>query len=79
MKPCPTRPELVKAIGDYAEAYHREETSSQVSRSTRPGRAKETKKRQLAGEQVTEMLDRLYGRLADLERLPEHPTTTSNR
>ncbi len=56
---CPTRPELIKAVGDYAEAYSHEEKS--------PTKTKE-RVRLEAGQRLTELLDRLYGRLDVLER-----------
>lgn len=54
IEPCPTRPELVKAIGDYADAY---------ATASKTGKAETA-----AGKRLTAKLDLLYGRLDILER-----------
>lgn len=58
----PTRAELIKYIGDYAEAYHQ---SEQHNGAAAARRAEDLKR---ATEKMTTALDYLYGRNAALER-----------
>lgn len=58
----PTRAELIKYIGDYAEAYRSEEHDRHLSKAVK------AEVRVRASQRLNTAIDYLYGRNADLER-----------
>ncbi len=57
----PTRAELIKYIGDYAEAYRSEEHDNRLSKTVRAAA------RRVASERMATAIDYLYGRNQELE------------